>query len=430
MRVLWICSSPALGASLLGSANSLVGGWVAELEGALRRHGGVELAVAFPWDQADVDRLENGNHAYLPFPSYPRGSRLRRLLADLSCRLEPEGEVEHLERVVELSRPDLVHVWGTEAFYGLIAEHCGLPVLIELQGLRNPCVEAYCSGLSRLDLLRYGSRKRLLNGRSLLHTYYRYRRSAARERRILARARYVSGRTDWDRMVAAVLAPGARYFHSDRVLRPPFYPAEWRPRSPAGGLRLVSTLRGNAYRGIETVARCAALLGERLGGLRWTLVGVRRGEEVHRLVERKLGLRFERLGIELAGRQPADEVVRQLLAADAFVLPSRIENSPNSLCEAMLIGMPVVATRVGGIPSLVADGEEGLLVPPGDPWALAGAALRLVAEPDLGERLGAAARRRALRRHDPEAVAATVVGIYRQVVDTHRVALQAVFPGE
>ncbi len=419
MRVLWLCSTPSLGAAHLGVPAALVGGWTAALEAALRRRGGVDLSVGFPWPDPGVGRFESDGHRYLPFPAYPRGGRLRRLLVDSSCRLEPAAEVRHLSRVVEAARPELVHVWGTEGFFGLVAGRTDLPVLIEIQGLRTRYAEVYCRGLTRLDLLRHGSPKRLINGRSLLHGYYRYRRTAERERRILATAEYLSGRTRWDREATAPLAPGARYFHVDRVLRAPFYEARWRRRPADGGLRLVSTVRGNAYKGIEVVAACAELLRPRLaGGLRWTVVGVRPGEEVHRIVEHKLGLSFADLGLRLAGRQPADEVARRLLESDLFVLPAHIENSPNGLCEAMLVGMPTVSTRVGGVPSLVDDGDDGLLVPPGDPRAMAQAILRLAADPGLGDRLAAAARRRAQRRHDPRAIADALVEVYRQILRT------------
>ncbi len=417
MRVLWLCSTPALGAELLGVPATHGGGWVAALEAAIKERPGIDLSIGFPWNESRVRQIEAGRHRYLPYPRYPRGSRLRRLLVDASCRLEPASEIEHLERVVELSRPDLIHVWGTEAFFGLLAERCSLPVLVEIQGVRTACAEAYCSGLTRLDLLRYGSPKRLLNGRSLLHTYYRYRRSAVRERRILGRARFVSGRTEWDRLRCAALAPCARYFHCDRVLRPSFYRARWRRGIRNGPLRVVSTLRGNAYKGIETVAGAAALLERTLGrGLEWSLIGIRPGEEVHHVVERKLGVSFERLGIKLVGRQPVEQVVRRLLDGDLFAMPSRIENSPNGLCEAMMVGMPVVSSDVGGVPSLLEHGREGLLVPAGDPSALAGALRRLAEDHQLAERLAAAARRRARKRHDRSTVAATLEGIYREVL--------------
>jgi glycosyltransferase involved in cell wall biosynthesis len=415
MRVLWLCSSPALGAPSVSAPLAEGGGWVAALEGAIRQRAEVSLSVAFPWDVRDVQHAEEG--AYLPFPKYPRGGRLRQLLFDQSCRLEPEREVKHLERVVALSRPDLVHVWGTEPFFGLVAERIDAPVLIEIQGVRTYCAEAYCSGLTRLDLLRHGSPKHLLNGRSLLHTLYRYQKTAVREQRILRSARWVSGRTTWDRQACTTLAPGATYFHCDRLLRPAFYQRAWSLPPQARELRILSTLRGNAYKGVETIAECARLLRSTASrSFEWTLLGIRPGEEIHRVVERKLGLSFERLGIHLAGRMTAEAVAEALCGSDLYVQSSRIENSPNGLCEAMIVGLPAIATDVGGTSSLLTHGADGLLIPPGDAQAMAGAIEGLAAKPDLAARLGRAARQRARRRHDPSTVVDTLTSIYRQIL--------------
>ena len=143
---------------------------------------------------------------------------------------------------------------------------------------------------------------------------------------------------------------------------------------------------------------------------------------IQRIVERKLGVSIADQGLRPVGRQPAEEVVRRLLESDLYVLPTRIDNSPNSLCEAMLVGLPVVTTNVGGIPSLVEHQREGLLVPPGDEWALAGSIRQLAQNPDLADGLAARARQRAERRHDPLTVARSLIGIYREILATDRSA--------
>ncbi len=97
--------------------------------------------------------------------------------------------------------------------------------------------------------------------------------------------------------------------------------------------------------------------------------------------------------VRFAGSKPREEVLRALAGAQAAVLSSDWENFPHAAVEALAVGTPVVATSVGGVPELVRDGVNGLLVPPGAPDALAAALRRMLDSPELGERLQAAARR-------------------------------------
>jgi len=95
--------------------------------------------------------------------------------------------------------------------------------------------------------------------------------------------------------------------------------------------------------------------------------------------------------VSFSGAVPRDEVLRLFRAADASVLPSAWENFPHTIVEALAVGCPVIATAVGGIPEVVRDGENGLLVAPGDPAALGTAIARFFADAQLRAKLSAAA---------------------------------------
>ncbi len=110
-----------------------------------------------------------------------------------------------------------------------------------------------------------------------------------------------------------------------------------------------------------------------------------------------------------------EDIPRILAALSVFVLPSANEGMGRVLVEAMAAGVPVVATRVGGIPSVVADGECGLLVEPGDVAGLSGAIGKLLAEGALAARMGAAGRRRALA-YGVEAMVEKLDGLYREIL--------------
>ena len=117
--------------------------------------------------------------------------------------------------------------------------------------------------------------------------------------------------------------------------------------------------------------------------------------------------------VTLAGQVPTAEPYYGL--ADAAVLASLSEGSPNALLEAMAVGVPVVATRVGGIPEIVSDGESALLVAPRDIAAMAGALEIVLTNRELAEKLAREARRTIQSRHTPEARTSRLIGIYRTV---------------
>ena len=119
--------------------------------------------------------------------------------------------------------------------------------------------------------------------------------------------------------------------------------------------------------------------------------------------------------VELLPARPRQEVMALYREADLFVLPSWTEGFPNVVLEAMACGLPVVATTVGAIPDAVRDGEEGLLVAPRDPAALAAAIARLVSDRELRLAMGEAARRRAVRVFSREVVLEQLEAIYREL---------------
>jgi glycosyltransferase involved in cell wall biosynthesis len=107
-----------------------------------------------------------------------------------------------------------------------------------------------------------------------------------------------------------------------------------------------------------------------------------------------------------------DDVPELLASFDVFAFPARFEGLCLAVIEAQAAGVPVVATPVGGIRETVVDGETGLLVPVGDPGALAGAILRLLQEPELAARLASEARRRVRERYSEARMVELTLDLY------------------
>ena len=162
-------------------------------------------------------------------------------------------------------------------------------------------------------------------------------------------------------------------------------------------------------KGYDVLLEAAKVIADRDLPIRIAAVG--RGplsNALHaRHAEMGLGHRFQFLG-------QRDDVLRLLAGADAFVLASRHEGLPVALMEATSVGLPVVASRVGGIPQVLEDEVDALLVPPGDPGVLAQAMTRLASDPELRGRLGRRAKLRSSMFDIAEATRA-VGDIYLQV---------------
>ena len=188
-----------------------------------------------------------------------------------------------------------------------------------------------------------------------------------------------------------------------------------RGRIKTGACQGICVARLDALKGINDLVRGVAECKTMRVGFDLSLVGDGpcRGE-LEGLV-RSLDLSDE---ISFLGWR--EDVPALLMHADMYVLASYTEGMPLSILEAMAAGLPVVATAVGGVPELVQDGVTGLLVPPRDPQALAGAMSRLVKDPALRRRMGEAGRRRVEEHFSFDRMVQQYEDLYRELLARRR----------
>jgi colanic acid/amylovoran biosynthesis glycosyltransferase len=178
-----------------------------------------------------------------------------------------------------------------------------------------------------------------------------------------------------------------------------------------GDIRILCVARLIEAKGLPYLFAACRLLQDRGHRIRCQVIGgpelPRSAADVDEIESARTRLGLEDV-VELAGPRPFAAVAAAYAEADIFVLPSIVASdgsqdiSPNSLLEAMAAGLPVVSTTITAIPELVEHGVTGLLVPPRDAEALAGALERLIGDAALRADLGAAARRLAVERFDIE----------------------------
>jgi L-malate glycosyltransferase len=189
---------------------------------------------------------------------------------------------------------------------------------------------------------------------------------------------------------------------------------------PSGVPLVAVASRLNRLKGIEHFLEAAAIVGRRTRGVRFLVIGETRPAERSYLsvltgLADRLGIRDRVIFTGLRA-----DVPDLLACADVSVMPSLNEALPNVVLESMAAGAPVVATRVGGTPEAVQDGVTGLLVPPGDCWALARAIDQLLSDRELAARLGESGRQLVRRRFSMDGMVRATERLYHTLLEKRR----------
>ncbi len=410
MRILWFtnCLLPKA-YELFGLRQSYQGGgWMESQLNALREYyPKVKICIATAnFVPHTVKRFDDGVQ-YICFPY------CRRLRQEW---IEPM--LDEAAAVVRDYCPDLVHVHGSELFYGLIAEHptVSCPVAVSLQGLIGPysAWPAFFGNHTPLEVLRLQRGLELLKGHGLIPEYLRFQHDAQREHRILAAIRHVMGRTQWDCDYAMAVNPALNYYHVGELLRRPFWGASWSLHNCFRNT-IIFTNAGHPRKGADVLLKAFRIVLKRFPNARLLIAGSigpadAYGSHIYRQLEE-----FDER-VSLLGTLTPQEMVAALLGSHVFVSPSFIDNSPNALCEAQLLGMPVISTYVGGVPSLIKDRQTGVFAVAGDPSSIAGRIMEIFEGDDFATFLGTNGRKFAMQRHDPYTVVNQLIQAYEAVL--------------
>jgi glycosyltransferase involved in cell wall biosynthesis len=166
-------------------------------------------------------------------------------------------------------------------------------------------------------------------------------------------------------------------------------------------------------KGFPELFAAAARVREHTPGARFAVIGGADPDKADAIGADELAA-ARAIGVRLLGAR--DDVVRLYAAMDIFVLPSHREGFPRAAMEAAAMGVPVIATRIRGCRQVVDDGVTGILVPPRDVDALAGAIERLVRDPDCRRRMGAAGRAKARPAFDQQRCIDITLDTYRRLL--------------
>lgn len=416
MKILWFANTPC-GASVKLVPNLVVGGWLSSLQQQLEKNVDIELHVCFYWNKK-LESFEIGKTRYYPIFRKNSGSKLERLINRAIGSNNDQNEVLSLLEVVNRVNPEVIHIHGSEENFGLIKARTSIPIVVSIQGILLPYIEKYYSGIPKITAIlneRLLSKVLLTSAKAVYKNLYT---SAKREEKIFLLNKIYIGRTNWDRRVSGLLAQEYKYFCVDEIIRPAFYLKNWNKSQFQDTFQIVTTMSGGLYKGLEVVVKTAALLvAKKAINFEWIVIGQTEKSDLSILVKKWLKANYKSLNIKLVGSKNESEVAQILLDSDLFCQVSHIENSPNSLCEAMLIGMPIIASFAGGTDSIIENNKEGVLVQDGDCYSFAGAILEMSNNFNRAKELGINASIRAHVRHSPEKIVKELLDAYKEIIN-------------
>lgn len=417
MKVLWFTNTNCSVAHKLGQ-NEVSGGWLTSLETELTLRDDIFLSICF-YTYSEFEPFTINKTTFYPIFRNDAASRIKRLLRRLwGPDKHDSEEVYQLLGVIEKVNPDIIHIHGTEENFGLISQYTKIPILISLQGILAPCSEKLFSGIPISVAKRYEK----FSSKILLNTAHKIaqnlKRQVLREKKILEHTKYVIGRTDWDRRVSRILAPNSMYFTVNEPLRGIFYNYILPQSTFDKKIKIVTTSGTGFYKGFETIVKTATLLSSIQDfDFEWIVIGVDKRSEIVSIVCKWLKADLEKINITLLGQKKETDVLQILSNASIYCQVSHIENSSNSLCEAMWVGKPIVATFAGGTSSLLENMKEGLLVQEGDFYSIAGAIKEFVTNHVLANECAKNARLKAIKRHDKKKIVNDLVTVYNRILN-------------
>lgn len=395
------------------------GGWMYSLMNELEKFESVVLANSFFYDM-DVEPWMKGSIKNYPMFKNPR-TKFKKLYYNWIGykKVTYNEDVPLMLKVIDDFKPDIIHIFGTEKSFSAVQNYTKVPVIIYLQGILNPYYNAFFPpGVNKWSFLisSFSKNEWILNN-GYYANYKNMKLEANREIIHFKNARFVIGRTTWDYEISRLLSPTSQYFILNDMLRPEFYNAKPWDKKKENNYIIYSTISNVSYKGLDVILKTAKLLKDYSSlQFEWRVVGIYPHNQIISFFEKLLSIKSTDVSIKYLGVCTVDQLISNLQHADVYVHPSHIENAPNSLCEAQMLGVPVIATNVGGVCNLVSNGKTGILVPPNAPYELA-FFIKESAEKNNLKQLAVNARAEAFKRHDKDQIVNDLINIYKGILN-------------
>lgn len=417
MNVLWITNKIFPEAcEFLGIEIPVEGGWMYGLAQHIASVPDITLAVATVYNGKEYKIIKTERVIYYLLPSVS------------SAMYEKKLEL-FWKKVCAEFNPDLVHIHGTEFTYGLACMR-GCPSLnyiISIQGLVGEISKYYYADMSIRDIIRNITFRDIVRFDTIINAKTYFEKRGVFEKEYLLNTKHVIGRTSWDYIHVKAIHPEVTYHFCNETLRSGFYESDKWNLSTKTDYTIFLSQAVYPIKGLHQVLKAAEKIKAVYPNVKIRIAGSKIATNKRFIDKVKLsgyGSYITNLiyklnlvdSVRFLGILTEEQMIAEYKNAHVFVCPSSIENSPNSLGEAQIIGVPCVASFVGGIPDMVKQNDTGLLYRFEDIEMLSEMIKTIFSDDNIASRLSMNGINAAEKRHDRNINYGRTVDIYQKLI--------------
>lgn len=364
MNILWITNIlfPEAERILTGDGElKSSGGWMVGAANALSQSTDVSLSIATVSPLVrELTILEGNKLSYYVLP-YGKGNLKKNT-----------DYIPYWRQIHSKLKPDIVHIHGTEFSHGYAyIQACGIDnVVVSIQGMKSAIHYYYHYGMSDMDIFRSITLKDIIRG-TIWQQKNSFKKSGEIEKLVLRTVKHVIGRTTWDRSRVWAINPKIKYHFCNETLRTEFYDGSLWEYENCTKHSIFLSQASYPLKGLHQVLKAMPLILRDYPATTIRIAGndiTNRETFMNRLKYSGYGRYINRLvskyklqdKVTFLGCLNAEQIKEEYQKANVFICPSSIENSPNSLGEAQILGVPCIASYVGGVPDMMKGDEDNL----------------------------------------------------------------------
>ena len=420
MKILWIVNTPIdiLSEKLYGKrVNGL---WMDALLSDYRKHGGFELAVATSAKVKNPSRYQNGNVIFYAVPDN----------IPLCYDGKKQSNLTAWNDLISSENPDLIQVWGTEFAHGFCAlkaaEALNIPSVIYMQGFLGSIAQNYLAGMTTSEIKNNITLRDILKHDNILDQQKKYLTATQREAEEFALSGRIICENDWCENGVRSVLQDIRVYRFPLSINEAFAKNQW-DINGCERHSIICNASGYPLKGLHIMLKAIALLKDKYPDVKLYVPGIKMvcdGSLSNVLRKRGYTKYIERLikslGIEKnivwLGPLSQEKLAEQYLKAHAFVMCSAIENHSSSLKEAMIVGVPCVASAVGGIPEYVKPDKSGFLYNFEEYDVAAKYIEKIFEDDELAQSISRTARSDMIKLHENNNVFKQMLQIYKDIL--------------